>query len=80
VVGGPKKKARGDYESLAPVTTVACPLESVHGGTCSAEIGSNELRYNTSAHCLQRSGTMGWWLRLPSLGSYDASEACINHG
>jgi hypothetical protein len=23
---------------------------------------------------------MGWWLRLPSLGSYDASEACINHG
>jgi hypothetical protein len=21
---------------------VACPLESVHGGTCSAEIGSNE--------------------------------------
>jgi hypothetical protein len=23
---------------------------------------------------------MDWWLRLPSLGSYDIGEACINHG
>jgi hypothetical protein len=23
---------------------------------------------------------MDWWLRLPSLGSYDIGKACINHG